>query len=85
LLTETRWKQWSPADFYPYLDVIFEAFGTDRLLYGSDWPVVLLSGIYVQWRSLIDKYMENIEEEEKEKVMGGNAVAFYGLNNARLQ
>jgi L-fuconolactonase len=79
LLTETRWKQWSPADFYPYLDVVFEAFGTDRLLYGSDWPVVLLSGIYVQWRSLIDKYMENIEEEEKEKVMGGNAVAFYGL------
>jgi L-fuconolactonase len=79
LLTETRWKQWSPTDFYPYLDVVFEAFGTDRLLYGSDWPVVLLSGIYVQWRSLIDKYMENIKEEEKEKVMGGNAVAFYGL------
>jgi len=79
LLTETRWKQWSPADFYPYLDVIFEAFGTDRLLYGSDWPVVLLSGIYVQWRSLIDKYMENMDEDEKEKVMGGNAVAFYGL------
>ena len=79
LLTETRWKQWSPADFYPYLDVVFEAFGTDRLLYGSDWPVVLLSGIYVQWRSLIDKYMENIEEEEKAKIMGGNAEAFYGL------
>jgi len=82
LLTETRWKQWSPADFYPYLDVIFEAFGTDRILYGSDWPVVLLSGIYVQWRSLIDKYMENIEEEEKEKVMGENAVSFYGLDKA---
>jgi L-fuconolactonase len=80
LLTETRWKQWSPADFYPYLDVVFEAFGTDRILYGSDWPVVLLSGIYVQWRSLIDKYMEKLESEEKEKVMGGNAVAFYNLN-----
>lgn len=79
LLTETRWKQWSPADFYPYLDVVFESFGTERILYGSDWPVVLLSGIYVQWRSLIDKYMENIQEEEKEKVMGANAVAFYGL------
>jgi L-fuconolactonase len=82
LLTETRWKQWSPADFYPYLDVVFEAFGTDRILYGSDWPVVLLSGIYVQWRSLINKYMENLEDEEKEKVMGGNAVSFYNLNNS---
>ncbi|MEO5564195.1 MAG: amidohydrolase family protein [Chitinophagaceae bacterium] len=80
LLTETRWKQWSAADFYPYFDVLFEAFGTDRLLFGSDWPVMLLSGIYVQWRSLLDKYMENLDEEEKEKVMGANAVSFYRLD-----
>ena len=79
LLTEANWKQWSAGDFYPYLDVVFDAFGTDRLLFGSDWPVMLLSGIYVQWKSLLEKYMENFSTEEKEKVFGGNAIQFYNL------
>ena len=79
LFTEAEWKQWSPADFYPYLDVVFDAFGTDRIIFGSDWPVMLLSGIYIQWKSMIEKYMENFTPEEREKVMGGNAVNFYRL------
>lgn len=79
LLTETHWKNWSAADFYPYLDVVFESFGTDRLIFGSDWPVILLSGIYVQWKSLLEKYMEPLSPEAQEQVFGGNAVTFYGL------
>jgi L-fuconolactonase len=80
LFTEANWKKWSPADFYPYLDVVFEAFGTDRLMFGSDWPVMLLSGIYVQWKSLLEKYMEKFDEEEKQKVFADNAVQFYKLS-----
>lgn len=79
LFTEAKWKQWSAADFYPYLDVVFQAFGPDRLMFGSDWPVVLVSGIYVQWKSLIEKYMEGYDDEAKEKVFGLNAEAFYRL------
>lgn len=79
LFTETNWKSWSPADFYPYLDVVFDAFGTKRLLFGSDWPVMLLSGIYVQWKSLLEKYMEAFTEEEKEAVFSGNARHVYQL------
>ena len=79
LFTETKWKQWSAGDFYPYLDVVFEAFGTDRLMFGSDWPVMLLSGIYVQWKSLLEKYMENFVEEDRLKVFGENAISFYNL------
>ena len=79
LFTETKWKQWSAADFYPYLDTVFEAFGTDRLMFGSDWPVMLLSGIYVQWKSLLEKYMENFVEEDRLKVLGENAISFYNL------
>jgi len=79
LFTEATWKQWSPGDFYPYLDVVFDAFGTDRLMYASDWPVILLSGMYVQWKSLLEKYMENFQGKEVEKVFGLNAVGFYGL------
>lgn len=79
LFTETKWKQWSAGDFYPYLDVVFEAFGTNRLLYGSDWPVLLLSGMYVQWKSLLEKYMENFSEEDRRKVFSENALEFYSL------
>lgn len=80
LLTEARWKEWSSADFYPYLDVVFDAFGTTRLMFGSDWPVMLLSGIYVQWKSLLEKYMEKFTTEEREKVFGLNALEFYQIN-----
>ncbi|MFI5156732.1 MAG: amidohydrolase family protein [Chitinophagales bacterium] len=79
LLTEAAWKNWSAADFYPYLDAVFEAFGTGRLMFGSDWPVLLLSGIYIQWKSLIEKYMENFSQEEKDKVFRINAIQFYNL------
>jgi L-fuconolactonase len=79
LFTEANWKNWSPGEFYPYLDVVFEAFGADRLMFGSDWPVMLLSGIYVQWKSLIEKYMESFTDDDKEKIFGLNAIQFYNL------
>lgn len=79
LFTEAKWKQWSAAEFYPYLDILFDAFGSNRLLWGSDWPVMLLSGIYVQWKSLVEKYMEKHTEEEREAVFGETAVEVYGI------
>ncbi|HUQ64660.1 MAG TPA: amidohydrolase family protein [Flavitalea sp.] len=79
LITEAEWKEWSPGDFYPYLDVVFESFGTERLMFGSDWPVMLLSGIYVQWKSLLERYMEKYLPEEKEAVFGLNALKTYKL------
>ncbi len=79
LFTQADWKQWSPSDFYPYLDVVFKSFGTGRLMFGSDWPVMLLSGIYVQWKSLLEKYMEDFTTEETDLVFGLNAKSFYNL------
>lgn len=79
LFTEAKWKSWSVGDFYPYLDVVFKAFGPQRLVFGSDWPVMLVSGMYVQWKSLLEKYMENMLEEEKQAVFGGNCAEFYNL------
>ena len=59
--------------------MVFDAFGSDRLMFGSDWPVMLLSGIYVQWKSLLEKYTENFVEEDRLKVFGENAIQFYNL------
>lgn len=79
LFTEAKLKDWSAGDFYPYLDVVFEAFGVDRLVYGSDWPVILASGIYVQWKSLLEKYMENLVPDYQEQVFALNGIQFYNL------
>lgn len=79
LITEAAWKEWSPAEFYPYLDVVFQAFGIERLMFGSDWPVIQLSGSYIQWKSLLEKYMEKHLPEERDAVFGLNAQRIYGL------
>ena len=83
LITEAKPKEWSPADIYPYLDVVFDAFGPGRLLFGSDWPVILLAGIYVQWKSLVEKYMSKFIPDEVQQVFGGNAEDFYGIGGQR--
>ena len=72
-------KTWKPADFFPFLDIIFDAFGPDRLLFASDWPFLLNSGMYVQWKSLLEKYMEKFSPEDKDKFFGENANRLYRI------
>lgn len=81
MVTEADWKNWTKKDFYPYLDVVFEAFGPDRLLFGSDWPVCLVAAEYEQVIGLVREYMTNIgfSESDKAKVFGENATRFYRL------
>lgn len=79
LITEAIWNQWNEEAFYPYLDAVFDFFGTDRILFGSDWPVMLLSGNYLKWKKLVEQYMEPFSTEQKQKVFRENAIAFYNL------
>jgi len=79
LVTEADWTRWSAEDIRPYLDVVFEAFGPDRLMFGSDWPVCLLAASYRRVRDLIDSYAEYLTDIERDKLFGANAVQFYGL------
>lgn len=79
LVTEADWRHWTPNDFRPYLDVVFEAFGPDRLMFGSDWPVCLLAAGYTQVKQLIETY---VDAHAKEGIFGQNAIRFYGLRAA---
>lgn len=79
MVTEADWKNWKPENFTPYLDVVFEAFGCDRLMYGSDWPVCLVAADYAAQKSIVDNYLLSFTEEQKAGVMGENAVQFYNL------
>lgn len=79
IVTEADWRNWKPADFKAYLDVVFEAFGPDRLMFGSDWPVCLLAARYAQVIQLIEGYSQGCTTEQKDNIFGGNAIRFYGL------
>ncbi len=79
IITEADWDNWSEEDIRPYLDVVFEAFSCDRVMFGSDWPVCLLAGSYDRVIRLIEKYTEHFSEADRAKIFGLNAARFYGL------
>lgn len=79
MVTEADWQHWKPEDITPYLDVVFHVFGTDRILYGSDWPVCLVAASYETQLSIVSNYLKTFSESAKQKVMGENAVNFYNL------
>ena len=75
LVTEADWKNWSKSDFKDYLELVLNAFGIDRLMFGSDWPVCLLAANYSQVLNIIENFIEPLSGEEKRKIMGGNALS----------
>ena len=79
LVTEADWSSWSPATLRPYLDVVVEAFGADRLMAGSDWPVCLVAAQYGQWFEVLREYFAEFSESERDAIFGGTAVDVYGL------
>jgi L-fuconolactonase len=79
MVTEADWETWEPADLLPYLDVVFNSFGSQRLLYGSDWPVCLLASTYAQQLAVVEDYINPLTSSEKLRIMGENAVQFYNL------
>ena len=79
MVTEADWQQWSYEDLAPYLDVVVDAFGTNRLMFGSDWPVCKLAGTYAEVISVINRYFDSFSKEEQAKIFGTNAIDFYQL------
>lgn len=79
MVTEADWNNWKAEDFSPCLAVLVEAFGLDRLLFGSDWPVCLLAASYGETCDIVRRYFAQFPVEAQEKLWGGNATAFYHL------
>jgi L-fuconolactonase len=77
MVTEADWKNWKQADMIPYLDMVSEAFGTQRLMFGSDWPVCLVAAQYAEVVSVVQTCFSVTEQDA---VMGENATRFYHLS-----
>jgi L-fuconolactonase len=81
MITEANWQSWEPGDFTPYLDVVFNAFGPNRVMYGSDWPVCNVAGGYTGALRAVTYYIDGLTCNEQELFWGKNAIKFYRLND----
>jgi L-fuconolactonase len=79
LVTEAAWRQWQRTEFVPVLDVALAAFGPDRLMFGSDWPVCLLSAEYADVMGIIEDFIQTLSPTEQDQVWGTTARRFYRL------
>ncbi len=79
LVTEADWNHWSPEQIVPFLDVAFEAFGPDRLMIGSDWPVCLVAASYAKVVDVVKNYIAHKTPDCQDRVLGRNALRFWRL------
>lgn len=79
LITEANWRHWKQQDIEPYIAFAIEQFGFDRLMFGSDWPVVLLAGSYQKWMDCIVNITVKYTEEERSKLFYKTAQKYYQL------
>lgn len=79
LVTEADHQLWTVSDLRPYVDAALEAFGPQRCMYGSDWPVCELAGTYEQVHTAMQQLLRSLSDAEQARIFGGTAIEFYGL------
>jgi L-fuconolactonase len=79
MVTEANWKRWRSEDFRCYLDIVIDAFGTGRVMIGSDWPVCTLSGDYRSVMGIVVDSVRQFSPAVREDILGGNCARFYGV------
>lgn len=77
MFTEVRDTRWDLPLLQPYFDTVLEAFGADRLMLGSDWPVCLLGGSYRQWMETVQSFITPLSSSEQSAILGGTAARIY--------
>jgi len=77
MVTEADWVNWQPEHLFPYIDVVMRAFGSGRVMIGSDWPVCLVAGSYSKVMSVVFKYISELSVFEQDSILGNNCERFY--------
>jgi L-fuconolactonase len=80
MATEAEWQGWKPADFAPYIATVLEAFGPQRVMIGSDWPVCLLAAEYGDVIGIVTDAIGQGSRDDRDAIMGGTAAKFYGIS-----
>ena len=82
LVTEADWKSWTPADLEPYFMVALEAFGAERLMVGTDWPVLTLGCTYEEWWHIVEGWIAPLSRKEQANILGRVAKRVYRLSQS---
>jgi len=80
MVTEADWHLWEYKDFVPYLDIIFDSFDMDKIMFGSDWPVCTLAADYAKVKQIVTSYISEFSQSDQLKIWGQNAIEFYDLD-----
>jgi L-fuconolactonase len=79
LVTEAG-PDWQSNDIQPYVNILLDAFGSDRLMWGSDWPVLNLASNYCSWHDVTSELLSGLSDQDRAQIFGGTAARFYGLD-----
>jgi len=79
MVTEADWTRWSPSGLTPYFEVSLEAFSPQRLMIGTDWPVLTVGCTYKQWWSTVEQWISQLTQHERNMILGETAARVYHL------
>jgi len=79
MVTEADWLNWLSDDFQPYMKTVWDLFGQQRIMFGSDWPVCLLASEYQQVKQLVLDFVTTQNPQANKLILGENAQRFYQL------
>lgn len=80
MVTEASWTDWKVSDLQPYADVVLDAFGPDRVMFGSDWPVCLLAASYAEVVGAAEALTATLTPTERQQIFGDTARRIYNLS-----
>jgi L-fuconolactonase len=79
MVTEADWQTWTQQQLREYFDIAYSAFGPERVIAGSDWPVCLMACGYKRWWDILRQWMKEMTPEQNERFFSLNAIKAYGL------
>jgi L-fuconolactonase len=79
MVTEADYVRWTEEQLRPYFDVVLQAFGPSRLMFGSDWPVCLVACGYARWHEIVARWTAQLSAAERDEIFGGTARRAYGI------
>jgi L-fuconolactonase len=81
MVFKAKWRQWRPDEFRPYLDIVLDAFGADRVMIGSNWPVCTLSADFGDAMQIVMDFAAQFSVAEQKAILGENGCRFYQVNS----
>jgi len=79
MITEADYNAWTPEQLHPYMHLVLEAFGSERTMFGSDWPVCLVAGSYKKVKNIVTDFISELSLQDQHMIMGENSIDFYLL------